>query len=345
MMVLLFGALALAKSAPAPATVSPGPTTAPAAQETLVTASLVVAVAQQEASAERVVQKARELGGWFQSQTPTALSLRVPMDKADALIAFAEAEGKVVDKQLSRTDLHSELADLRGRLEARRSVLDEYYAVLKTATASSVVSVERQVLNAVSQIESLEGRIRLLEDQAAHARVEVSFQFRERAAPARDGSSSFAWLNTLNLQDLVANFQLERPSFRSRGASVAAPPDGFSAWRKEKFYRAASPDDVLLAIRVEKHKPKADLNFWKEAVRERMVAAGYRVLAERDVQASKHDGALIELAAPLGTEDWTYLIAFFPVGKRMVVAEVGGEIATVEAKKAELVATIESMTF
>lgn len=316
-----------------------------AVEETQVSASLVVSVAQQEQSALRVVERARELGGWFQTQTPTSLSLRVPVAKVDELVAFAEAEGKVVDKQLSRTDLHSQLADLRGRLEARRETLDQYYAVLKTATSSSVVSVQQQVTYAVAQIEALEGRVRMLEAQAAMARVDVSFQFRERDAPARDGSSSFPWLNTLNVQDVVQNFQQGTPSYATKGVAVRDAPEGFSAWRSTKRYRATSPDDVLFAVRTERHDPEGTLAFWKEAVRERMIAAGYKLVAEQDVEASGHDGGIIELAAPMGTEDWTYLVAFFPAGKRVVIAELAGEMRAVEARKAAALDAIRGMQF
>lgn len=309
--------------------------------ETLVTASVVVAVPQQEDAADAVVAKAKEVGGWFQSRTTGAVSLRIPSDKLEEVLAFAEQRGKVVDKAMARQDLHAELADLRGRVLARREVLDQYYQVLRSASSDSVVSVQYQVTQAVEQIELLEGRIRLLEDQAAHARLDVAFQFRDRAAPARTADSSFAWLNTLNVQDVIDSFRYVRPSFRTGGVGVTTP-DGFSTWRKGGW-RAASPDDVLMRVRTQKHKPRAELSFWIEAVRERSKAAGYKVLSEAPIEASGVKGGLIELAAPLGTEDWTYLIAFFPSGSKVVVAEAAGRITDFEARKASLLASIGAL--
>jgi hypothetical protein len=92
--------------------------------ETRVSASLVVAVPQQEAAAEALVAEARELGGWFQSWTSGEVSLRLPDEKVDALVAFAAGQGKVLDRSLAREDASQELADLRGRLAAREQVLD-----------------------------------------------------------------------------------------------------------------------------------------------------------------------------------------------------------------------------
>lgn len=317
-------------------------TLASAAEETRVSASLVVAVSQREEAADALVGKARELGGWFQSRTDEGVSLRVPVGEADALVAFAAEQGKVVDRALAREDASQELADLRGRLAAREEVLGRYYSVLATAGPKSIVAVERQIVAAIEEIERLKGRIRLLEDQSSNARVDVSFQFRDRAAPARDGSSSFRWLNTLNVQDVIVGMQSSWPDWRT-SATVPAPPEGFSAWKKARRYRAASPDGVLFRVRTERHKPRAELSFWKEAVRERMVAAGYTVVAESDVDAGGVAGGLVELAAPIGTDDWTYLVAFFPVGRRLVVAEAAGSIADVEPRKEAVLDAIRAI--
>ncbi|MEZ4235347.1 MAG: DUF4349 domain-containing protein [Myxococcota bacterium] len=338
-LVLARGAAAAAPEGSEPAEAeAPAPAPKAPIVDTLLAGSVVVAVSQQDAAAEALVAETRRLGGWFQSRTPAALSLRVPVDRFDALVAFAEAQGKVIDKELSRTDAGQELADLRSRLEARNSVLDEYYKVLRTARADAVVSVQLQIIAAISEIEAIEGRIRLLEDQSRNARLDVSFQFRDRAAPARDGTSSFPWLNTLNVQDVIAALQADKPRHRTRGATLDAPPDGLSAWRNRHRYRAASPDDVLFVLRSERHKPKSDLAFWKEAVRVRMVAAGYKVLGEGDVVANGVDGGLIDVAAPVGTEDWEYLIAFFPNGRRVVIAEAAGEVSALDARREAILA-------
>jgi hypothetical protein len=312
-------------------------------KETLVTASVVVAVSQQEAAADAVVAKATELGGWFQSRTDGALSLRVPTGTVETLVNFAEGQGKVLDKALARQDASVELADLRGRLEARQSLLSEYYKVLEEAGADSVVSVEYQIVAQIQEIEGLQGRIRMLEDQAANARVDVAFQFRDRAAPARDGSSSFRWLNSLNVQDVIGSLQASKPYHRTGGVRVPKPPDGFSAWRKKGRYRAASADDVLFRVRTERHKPKGELSFWKEAVRVRMQAAGYKVVEEKDLGIVGVNGATLELVAPVGTEDWTYLIGFFPAGRRIIVAEAAGEVTKFEARREQILTAIKDI--
>ncbi len=315
------------------------------ARATQVDASVVVAVSQQEEAADQIVATASELGGWFQSRTPSAVSLRVPIDQVDAVLASASAKGKVIDRSVRREDVGQEIADLEGRLAAREQVLDRYYRVLRTAGSDSIVAVERQIVAAIEQIEVLKGRLRMLRDRAAYGRVDVAFRFRDRAAPARDGSSSFPWINTLNVQDVIAGHMLDRPDWKTRKVDIPTPPKGFSAWRREGRYRAASPDGVLFRVRSVKHKPEGLLPFWKEAVRERMIAAGYTVQAEEDLQVGATRGALIELAAPLGTQDWSYLIAIFPQGNKIVLAEAAGEVATFDGRRKALRKAIDTLRF
>jgi hypothetical protein len=314
---------------------------APAEQPavTAVSASLVVKVGQPESAADLLVARAKELGGWFQSRTTTAVAFRLPGAQVDAFLAEAAALGVVADRQFSATDLTAELVDQKSRLAAREGVLDQYYAILATANPKAVVAVERQITQLVEQIENLKGRIRYLEHQGAYARVDVSFQFRDRRAPTRDGSSSFAWLNTLNLEDLVMDFRYEEAWWKT-GPADPATPAGFSAWKKASRFRAVSPDGVMYRVRSEKHEPKGELAFWKEALKERMVAAGYQVASEADVTSNGVPGALLELRAPLGEQDWTYLVAVFPVGGKLVLAEAAAEITQFEPRKQAILAAV-----
>jgi predicted amidohydrolase len=88
-----------------------------------------------------------------------------------------------------------------------------------------------------------------------------------------------------------------------------------------------SPDGVLFTVRTEKNKPKADLAFWREAMKTRLSQAGYRVVSDSACAMKGSDGVLLQLAAPMGNQDWFYWIAFTlsPNGKRILVAEAAGE--------------------
>lgn len=108
-------------------------------------------------------------------------------------------------------------------------------------------------------------------------------------------------------------------------------PEEFAQYHQGYLFkgpmRAMSPDGVLFTVRTERNKPKADLAFWRDAMKTRMSQAGYRVVADTACSMHGTEGALLRLAAPVGNQDYLYWIAFSlnPSGSRILVAEAAGE--------------------
>lgn len=346
-MKTLLVALVLAVAPPPPPTPTPpavATTPTAIAGENQIVASLTVKVPKRDLAMDAVIGKARELGGWFASMTGQQVVLRVPAARADELITFAASQGLVVSRSYQRTDLSAQLGDLRSRLKSRSDVLQRYFEVLDSAHADAVVTVEQQITSLISEIEHLEGQIRQLEAQADFATVTVAWQFRERAAPRRDGSSSFAWLNTVNLADLIDGFRAGYRGEKLKGVTVPVP-QGFARYdNKDRPWRAVSPDGVLFQVRAAEHKPEATLDFWREALKKRMLDAGYTLVAEGEVSAGSSKGYLLELAAPMGTEDESYWIAVFPDGKRLIIVEAAGEAGLFQTRAPALRAAITGMS-
>lgn len=125
----------------------------------------------------------------------------------------------------------------------------------------------------------------------------------------------------------------------------ATAPDGFAVYEGRGAFRAVSPEGVVYRVRTVDNKPRADLEFWREALRKRMLDAGYRLLAEDDVRTGNLDGYRLELAAPVGEQDYAYLVAIFVLGDELLVAESAGEVSrfqTVREAVLEAVRTIDS---
>lgn len=125
---------------------------------------------------------------------------------------------------------------------------------------------------------------------------------------------------------------------------TAEAPVGFAPYKQTRSFRAVSPDGVVFRVRTEKNEPKAELNFWKEALKKRMLDAGYHFVSEGDIKAGEHVGYLLELSAPLGTQDYTYLIAVFDQGDRLVLVESAGEIARFAGRREAVVAAIGKLS-
>jgi hypothetical protein len=319
----------------------PAEAAAPAA--TVVTASLTVAVPNRDDAAAAIVALAQSKGGWFTETTADHVALRVPPAVVDEVLQAAGEGGVVMGRSFAARDVGADLADKRARLAAREVMLDRYFDVLTTAGPDAVVAVEREITRLVGEIESLEGQLRYLEHQVDHAVVDVRFQYRDRRAPVRDGTSSFGWINTLNLADLVDDFRYGRLTSDARvPRSSGAAPEGFSAFRKpRRELRAVSADSVVYRTRTVKEKPKADLAFWQEAMTRRMEDAGYTVAAASTIEAGGATGALLELTAPWAEADYSYLVAAFPLGGRLVLVEAAGEVTAFAARRDAVIAAVQ----
>ncbi len=127
-------------------------------------------------------------------------------------------------------------------------------------------------------------------------------------------------------------------------APRGAVPDGFALYDTKEIVKAVSPDGVMFRIRTEKNEPEADLPFWSEALKIRMLDAGYRFLKESDIMAGAHEGYLLELAAPLGPMDYSYLIAIFLNKKnQLLIVETAGEVTRFNARREAIVEAIKQL--
>lgn len=200
--------------APAPASQAPvdgsGAEGAQAGQtQDVITASLVLKVQVPEDAASALVARAEKLGGYFSRRTQQQLVLKIPAEQVNDWLAYAATLGVVAERSFERQNVNQQLVESRSRLGAREEVMKRYLELLQEAGTASVLQVEQEVNRMVGEIESIKGQLRLTEHRIQFAELTVSFKFRDRAAPLRDGRSSFPWLNTVNLADLVEDFQYE----------------------------------------------------------------------------------------------------------------------------------------
>ena len=123
-----------------------------------------------------------------------------------------------------------------------------------------------------------------------------------------------------------------------RGVDAEAP-DGFAAFDDWHRFRAVSADGVMYMVRAEDNDPEAKLEFWKEALKNRMKDAGYAFVTEEDIKG-KQPGYLLELAAPVGEQDYSYMVAVFVRGGDVVIAEASGEVTHFAGRRGAIVAAL-----
>ena len=314
------------------------------AEEALyITSNVTLKVQKKEQVADSLVQRAEELNGYYASRTDYGLQLKIPVAESEAFLEFVTEQGLVASRSFNSRSLSQEIADLSARLKSREDLLQKYFSILEEAESEHVIAVENEVIRLISEIESLKGQLHKQKHLAKYADIYIEFRFRDRRAPAADGSSSFSWINSLNITDMLSAFQYSWEAGTKR--SVGNIPEGFALYSEtKKDIKASSHDGVFYRVRTLKPNPSANDSFWAEAVEKRMIEAGYHPSGEHSQISTTEIGSghLIQTLAPNGTEDMSYWIAFHQVGKRLIVVEVLGEVSTFEPRTEAILKAIET---
>ncbi len=132
-------------------------------------------------SVDRVGDVAVELGGWTVSSDRNAIhrgnvSVRVPAQQLDEAVRRIRALGIRVDWESSTSqDVTDEYVDSNSRLRSLRATEEALLDLLKQANdVEDALEVQRELSDLQAEIESLEGRIKFLEQTAAFSLINVT---------------------------------------------------------------------------------------------------------------------------------------------------------------------------
>lgn len=103
--------------------------------------------------------------------------IRVPANSFDALVARIEPLAKKIDnKNISTQDVTEEFIDVEARLKTKKELETRYREILKQAkTVEEIISIESQIANVRSEIESMEGRLKFLKNQVAFSTLNLTY--------------------------------------------------------------------------------------------------------------------------------------------------------------------------
>jgi len=137
--------------------------------------------------------------------------IRVPADQFDALLARIEPLAiKIDNKNITSEDVTEQFIDVQARLKTKKELETRYREILKQAkTVQDIVSIESQIANVRSEIESMEGRLNYLKNQVTFSTLNVTyyetigtdFRFASKFIESIKGG----WDNLLNLIIFLIN--------------------------------------------------------------------------------------------------------------------------------------------
>jgi len=113
----------------------------------------------------------------FGNRLQHALVIRVPSSYYDSLVSRVEALAiKVANKSTTLQDVTEEFIDVEARLRTKKGLAARYHEILKQArSVEEILSVENHIGNVQAEIESMEGRLKYLNDQISYSTLNVTY--------------------------------------------------------------------------------------------------------------------------------------------------------------------------
>ena len=167
------------------------------------TANLSLAVFHVEAGLDAVTRIGQEAGGYLSTRQDTAVTIRVPRDSFDAVIARIEALGNVLHRDIRARDVTDQYVDLEARLKNAYGMRARLQELLAKANVKEALEIEQQLGRVMEEIERMEGQLKLMRDEIAFSTITATFA-PVADQPVHDNALlPFPWVQTLGLSSLL----------------------------------------------------------------------------------------------------------------------------------------------
>ncbi len=139
------------------------------------------------------------------------ITIRVPTEKFESLLDRISLNAKKLDsKNINALDITEEYIDIEARTKTKKELENRYKEILKQAnTVEEILSIEKEIGNLRTEIESIEGRLKYLQDKVSFSTLTVVFY--EKTSSSFGFNSKFGeafhngWTNLLLFFVAVAN--------------------------------------------------------------------------------------------------------------------------------------------
>ncbi len=157
------------------------------------TGSISLEVEQLASAEEAVLEWCQSFGGYvassFNHETNAAFTVRIPAAHFDTAMAAAGNLGRVRSRNVSTQDVSEQFYDLQTRLDTRKILRDRLQAYLtQAANMEDLLGIERELNATLTEIESMEGRMRRLSNQIDYSTITVDLNL-----PYRTTDQGFQW--------------------------------------------------------------------------------------------------------------------------------------------------------
>ncbi|MCL1823324.1 MAG: DUF4349 domain-containing protein [Oscillospiraceae bacterium] len=129
-------------------------------------------------------------------------TLKIPPEKLDDFMTYAGENGKIINSKINSNDVTDNYYDMKTRVEIKRRSLESYYKLLENAeNLSSIISLQRTIDGIIEDIESYEGKIRVLDSLSEMATVRLLIKQENDPEPIEEVREDVEW-DALDADDM-----------------------------------------------------------------------------------------------------------------------------------------------
>ena len=163
----------------------PAPVQATDSAKVVKTGSLVLEVDEGAfaGTVDRITSTATGIGGYVSESTTSrsgdapsgTITVRVPADQFDRYLADVRKLGEVESEGVRGVEVSAQYTDLQARLASVTATRERLLTVLSEArNIGDIIAVQDRITGVQTEIEQLQGQLRLLDDQVAMGTLSVS---------------------------------------------------------------------------------------------------------------------------------------------------------------------------
>lgn len=167
------------------------------------TASISLAVHQVSEKQGRIEVLATEAGGHLHHRGDMEITIRVPSESFQQVLAAILELGDVLSRDVSVQDVSEEFHDVETRIRTLEAMYARVQQLLAHANdVDHALAVEQHLERITLELERLRGRLRFLADQVSLSTITVRFTEQATVTEPRF-ELPFAWLRALGLPNLM----------------------------------------------------------------------------------------------------------------------------------------------
>ena len=325
----------------------PQPSEASVARRVIYTGGLTVLSPDPDGAIDAARTVAEEAGGYVASVKGQRIVLRVPAAKFDATMSVLAELGLVTDRQIDAADVTEQMVDLEIRLDNLEVLRKRMQALLEKADkVEDALKIEKELGRLTGEIESIKGRLRLLNDRVALSTITVTFN-----TPAGTASGlatrvrPFGWVNSVGAEAFGAA-RLPRAQAKLGKAPKLDLPDGFVRFYQQNHtVYAIDRGQVVVKVTRQTNYDQAEAAFWADQVRDRLTQDLGVPIGEPTELRAGDDRPTFTMNGqrPAGQEQLGYFVGLAANDRYVFLVEAWGPAKQVDLQRSVLVDSLQTL--